>query len=89
MKSVFFLYLLFINLTGFLVFYSDKRRAQRHRFRISERALFLTAVLGGGAGCLISMYVFRHKTRHFRFVAGIPLLTAAWVCLCLRLLPML
>ena len=85
MKLFFSVYLLLINLTGFICFFSDKRRARKRRFRISERTLFLTALLGGGAGCLLAMYLFRHKTRHPRFVIGIPFLTAAWGLICLYL----
>ncbi len=71
-------YFTLINLTGFFCFYADKRRAQKHRRRISERMLFLTAILGGGAGGLLAMYWFRHKTRHLKFVLLMPLLTALW-----------
>ena len=87
--AIFFIYLLLINLTGFFCFFSDKRRACRHRRRIPERTLFLTAVLGGGVGCLLGLYLFRHKTRHLSFVLGLPLLTALWAVLAWILLPLL
>ena len=89
MKQILAVYLLLINLTGFFCFFSDIRRARNHAFRISEKTLFLTALLGGGAGCLVSMYLFRHKTRHLRFVLGIPLLTVLWIWICLRIFPLL
>ena len=40
-------------------------------------ALLLVAALGGSVGCLIGMYLFRHKTRHLKFTLGIPLILAA------------
>jgi uncharacterized membrane protein YsdA (DUF1294 family) len=45
-----------------------------HRWRISERMLFLVSILGGSIGTWAGMYVFRHKTRHWYFVIGIPLI---------------
>ncbi|MFR4734320.1 MAG: DUF1294 domain-containing protein [Agathobacter rectalis] len=52
----------------------DKRRAKMHRWRISERMLFLVSILGGSIGTWAGMYVFRHKTRHWYFVIGMPLI---------------
>lgn len=68
------IWLLFINLTGIGVMGLDKRKAILHRRRIPERTLFLIALLGGSLGTWIGMYLFRHKTRHLRFVLGIPLI---------------
>jgi uncharacterized membrane protein YsdA (DUF1294 family) len=77
--GIFFIYLLAVNLAGLLIFHSDKKRAVKHRFRIPEARLFLIAILGGAAGCLLGMYLFRHKTRHARFVIGMPLLVILWI----------
>lgn len=68
------IWLLFINLTGIGVMGLDKHKAILHRRRIPERTLFLIALLGGSLGTWIGMYLFRHKTRHLRFVLGIPLI---------------
>jgi hypothetical protein len=43
-------YLIFLNLVGFLIMGEDKRRAKMHRWRISERMLFLVSILGGSIG---------------------------------------
>ena len=67
-------YLIFLNLVGFLIMGEDKRRAKMHRWRISERMLFLVSILGGSIGTWAGMYVFRHKTRHWYFVMGMPLI---------------
>ena len=64
------LYLLLVNLAAFLVMGADKRRAKRGTWRISEKALFLPALLGG----VLGMRTFRHKTKHWYFRFGFPLL---------------
>lgn len=66
------LYLIVINLVGFVLMGIDKRRARRHQWRISEKTLFLTALLGGSLGGSLGMYTFRHKTRHWYFAVGFP-----------------
>ena len=68
----FFLYLLLINAAAFLLMLADKRKARKNRWRIPERTLILTALLGGSIGALAGMYLFRHKTRHLKFTLGIP-----------------
>ncbi len=47
----------------------------------AERTLFLLAALGGSAGVWRGMYAFRHKTRHWYFVLGIPAILAAQLLL--------
>lgn len=76
-------YLLLANGAGFFLCWKDKRAAQRHLWRIPEKTFFLTALLGGSAGVLWGMYRFRHKTKHWYFVVGIPaiLLLEAGLCL--------
>lgn len=84
--SVAYIYLLLINCIGFALFGIDKSRARRHAWRIPELRLFLAALLGGAAGCLLGMLIFRHKTRHIQFVIGIPaILIAELLIACLVL----
>lgn len=83
----FLLYLLLMNAIAFVFMHADKRRARKNRWRIPERTLIGTAVLGGGIGALMGMYTFRHKTKHLKFTLGIPailigqILLAAWLIL--------
>ena len=70
--SVLILYFFICNFIGFLVMFIDKQKAKKRAFRIPESTLFSIAVMGGSIGCLLGMYVFRHKTRHRSFVYGIP-----------------
>lgn len=67
-------YLLLMNIVGLYVMYSDKRRAINHRFRIPERTLFIVSLFGGSIGTWAGMYLFRHKTKHWYFVVGMPLI---------------
>ena len=67
-------WLLCVDLFAFFLMGADKRLAVRRRRRIPEKALFAAALLGGAAGSLLGMLVFRHKTRHPAFVIGMPLI---------------
>ena len=72
-------WLLLLNLVTFFVFGFDKFKAkykethERAR-RVPEKTLFLLAALGGSAGALLGMKVWRHKTLHRSFRIGIPLI---------------
>ena len=74
-------YLLCMNLAAFLLMGADKRRARQHRWRIPEATLFLAAALGGSLGAVAGMRVFRHKTRHWYFVVGMPAILAVQLAL--------
>ncbi len=74
MNIILICYVIISNLIGFLLMGIDKLKAKRRRYRIPEKTLFMTALLGGSIGILVGMYLFRHKTRHRSFVLGIPLI---------------
>lgn len=66
------IYLAAINLLSFALFGIDKSKAKRGKWRIPEKSLFITAILGGSIGALLGMRTFRHKTKHKSFTIGIP-----------------
>ena len=74
------------NCITLLVCRTDKRRAVKHRRRIAERTLFLLAICAGGCGMYAGMLLFRHKTRHWYFMLGMPLIALlqlaglVWLC---------
>ena len=70
-------YLAAVNVLLFAVMGVDKHRARRHLRRVPERRLFALCLLGGGLGGVLGMWVFRHKTRHTKFVVGFPLILLA------------
>ena len=78
-------YLVCINLAGLASMGMDKRKAIRHQWRIPEATLFLIALLGGSLGSIIGMQFFRHKTKHWYFVWGMPAIFFAELALVLLL----
>ncbi|MDO5379012.1 MAG: DUF1294 domain-containing protein [Clostridia bacterium] len=70
-----------MNVLTFSLYGADKRRARRGRWRIPERTLLLCTWLMGGLGAFTAMRVFRHKTRHRRFVISAPIAAALQIAL--------
>ncbi len=79
-------WLIAINLVTFAVYGADKRRARRGAWRVPEKTLFLLPLLGGSVGALLGMRVFRHKTKHWYFVWGVPAILLAQAALAAWLL---
>lgn len=67
-------YLIFINLAGFAIMGIDKYKAKKRAFRIPEATLFILALFGGSLGTTLGMFLFHHKTRHWYFLYGMPLI---------------
>ena len=84
MREILWIYLVVINIVALALYGADKRRAKKHAWRVSEKSLFLIALAGGSAGALLGMLLFRHKTKHWYFVIGIPLILALQVYLLCR-----
>ena len=75
-----------INRATFAVYGIDKAKARRGAWRIPEKTLFLLPLLGGSLGALLGMRAFRHKTRHWYFVWGVPAILLAQLALAVWLL---
>ena len=79
-------YLLLVNILAYSLMGVDKAKARQSKRRIPEKMLFLIALFGGSMGSIVGMYSFRHKTKHWYFVAGMPLIlllqlaAALWLC---------
>ena len=71
------IYLLAVNVLLFALMGIDKWKAKNGRWRIPEKALFLTAALGGSIGGIAGMQLFRHKTKHLSFKLGFPAILIA------------
>ena len=67
-------WLLLWSLVAFIAMGADKRKAQKGKWRVPEATLFLFALLGGGLGATLGMHVFHHKTKHWYFRWGLPLI---------------
>lgn len=59
----------------------DKRAARRGAWRVPERTLLLVCAFGGSAAMLATMHVVRHKTKHAKFMVGIPVMIAVQAAL--------
>lgn len=68
----FLTYLLIVNAAGFLVMTADKLYAKEKMWRIPERTALGVAAIGGSIGVWLAMYTVRHKTKHLKFVIGVP-----------------
>ncbi|MBO4808789.1 MAG: DUF1294 domain-containing protein [Lachnospiraceae bacterium] len=78
-------YLVIINIVGFAMMGIDKKKAKKRSFRIPEASLFIIAVIGGSLGSIAGMYFFKHKTRHWYFVYGMPAILVLHIILALVL----
>lgn len=70
----FIIYLLIINLLGFLVMVIDKFKAKKGFYRISEKFIFILCLFGASIGVYTAMFLVRHKTKHKTFTIGVPLI---------------
>lgn len=68
------IYFFIINLYAIFLMKYDKVKAINNQYRVSEKTLFLIALILGGIGIYIGIYLFRHKTKHVKFTVGIPLI---------------
>ncbi len=79
-KLVLFL-IIALSILCFILMYADKKRAIDGRYRIMESHLFLTSAAGGAIGCLLGMYIFRHKTKKIAFTVLIPVFSLLHIVL--------
>lgn len=75
------IYLVIVNIIGFLAMYIDKQKAKKGSWRIQEKTLILITAFGGGIGTLTGMYLFRHKTKKLKFTIGIPVILISEILL--------
>jgi len=75
-RSLLIAVFLLVNVLAFLIMLADKHRSKRTKKneRISEGTLFFLAAAFGSLGVYAGMFAFRHKTRKWYFLVGIPLL---------------
>ncbi len=80
------IYLLVINLIGFLIMGIDKYKAQNDKWRIPEKTLFLITFLFGGIGTNLGMRVFHHKTKKWYFKFGFPIILISEIVISIYLI---
>jgi len=74
-------YLSFISLIAIITTVIDKRAAERNKSRISENALLIISALGGAVAMFVTMIMARHKTKHLKFMVGLPVIVILHVLL--------
>ena len=74
-----------LSLILFILMYTDKQKAIKQQWRISEKTLFTLAIFGGAIGGVLGMYLFRHKTKQNRFAFGFSLLAAVQLFIIIQL----
>lgn len=71
-EKILLIYLVLVNLVAFAMYGIDKRKAIKDQWRIPEKTLLLAALLGGSFGAFTGMQLFHHKTKHWKFLLGVP-----------------
>ena len=76
------IYLAVISVISVIVCIYDKIAAKADpRHRIREATLLILSALGGSVAMFLTMQLIRHKTKHLKFMLGIPAITAAQIAL--------
>jgi uncharacterized membrane protein YsdA (DUF1294 family) len=85
--SIFLAYIAIISIISVIVCIYDKKISKKNRveLRTPEKTLLLLSALGGSVAMLITMLLIRHKTKHAKFMVGIPLIIIAQVALAFAL----
>ena len=83
--TIFYFYLILINLLSLAAMAQDKRLARSRRNRIPESVLLTLAFIGGSIGALLGMLLFRHKTKHLKFTLLLPCFLLLHILLALLL----
>lgn len=79
------IYVAAISLLAVILTVHDKRAARKQTWRVRESTLLLVAALGGSVAMLVTMLVIRHKTKHAKFMVGIPAILAVQAGLAIAL----
>ena len=68
------IYLITVSFITFIFYFVDKLKAIANAWRIPEKVLVILSIIGGAFGGLLATYTLRHKTKHWYFVYGMPMI---------------
>ena len=68
------IYLITVSFITFIFYFVDKLKAIANAWRIPEKVLVILSIIGGAFGGLLATYTLRHKTKHWYFVLGLPVI---------------
>ena len=79
--KILYAYLAVISLISIIVCIYDKKISKKNRveLRIPEKVLLILSAIGGSVAMFATMLLIRHKTKHVKFMLGIPLIILAQV----------
>ena len=81
--DLFILYLLMLGIVAIAITVGDKTAAKKGKWRVPEATLMMIGLFGGALPMFVTMRIIRHKTKHMKFMIGLPLeiaLHAAIIC---------
>lgn len=89
--KILFAYLAVISLVSITVCIYDKIISKKNKvqLRISERALLILSALGGSVAMFVTMLIIRHKTKHVKFMLGIPLIIIAQIAIAIAVIKLI
>lgn len=77
------IYIFLISLLSVIVCVSDKQRAIKGKRRISEKTLLILSFFGGATAMYLTMLKIRHKTKHKKFMIGLPVIIVFHFAICI------
>ena len=80
------LYLGVVSVIAIILTLHDKHAAKKRNWRVKERTLLIVSALGGSVAMLLTMLAVRHKTKHAKFMVGIPVFIALQIAAVLAVL---
>ncbi len=82
-SNLLIIYLAGVSLVSVVITVADKMSAKRGGWRVPEATLMTLGLFGGALTMYVTMKTIRHKTKHKKFMIGLPLeiaLHTAVVC---------
>lgn len=81
--KIILIYIFIISFFSVIVCVSDKKKAIKGKRRISEKTLFILSFFGGATAMYLTMLKVRHKTKHKRFMIGLPVIILFHFAVCI------
>ena len=77
-EKILLVYIAVISLISIIVCIYDKKISKKNKveLRIPEKTLLILSAIGGSVAMFITMLITRHKTKHVKFMLGIPVIMA-------------
>ncbi len=89
--KILLVYLAVISLVSVVVCVYDKKISKKNKveLRIPEKVLLLLSALGGSVAMFVTMQLTRHKTKHLKFMLGIPIIIVVQIAIVIAVMYLL